>query len=203
MKLLIYFFYFSYINICEYISKMIYKKSHGLVWLVKSVWEHTLIYKLYSLLRCMVAYFSDMSYISETLYSKEFSMVLRRYLHTEFSKDWIGRLYGIVNPIIDINGNLDLSGTVIEIDGNATNNIEYLKNWIYRQMQLIDNLFKISKLYDYITVDISHVGPINADNYLVVFDVASRKEMMLWLKSTLIHTILYILIAVVVIFILL
>lgn len=173
---------------------MIYKKSRGIIWLCKQVYTHTLIYKVFAFFRCMMEYFKDLSYISDTLYSKEFSIVLKRYLHTDFSKDWIGRLYGVVNPMIDINGNLDVSGTIIEIDGAGTNNIEYLKNWIYRQMQLIANLFKINKLYDYITVDIEHVGPINADNYLIVFDVASRKEMSFYMKSILKHSILYMMI---------
>lgn len=140
-------------------------------------------------------YITDMSYISETLYSKEFNTVLKRYLHTDFNKDWIGRLYGVVNPSIDINGKLDISGTIIEIDGASTNNIEYLKNWIFTQMQLISNLFKVSKLYDYIGVDIKHVGPINADNYLVVFDVVSRRETSYWMKRVLLQFIIYVVIA--------
>lgn len=140
-------------------------------------------------------YITDMSYISETLYSKEFNTVLKRYLHTDFNRDWIGRLYGVVNPSIDINGKLDISGTIIEIDGASTNNIEYLKNWIFTQMQLISNLFKVSKLYDYIGVDIKHVGPINADNYLVVFDVVSRRETSYWMKRVLLQFIIYVVIA--------
>lgn len=140
-------------------------------------------------------YITDMSYISETLYSKEFNTVLKRYLHTDFNRDWIGRLYGVVNPSIDIDGKLDISGTIIEIDGASTNNIEYLKNWIFTQMQLISNLFKVSKLYDYIGVDIKHVGPINADNYLVVFDVVSRRETSYWMKRVLLQFIIYVVIA--------
>lgn len=170
---------------------MIYKKSHGIGWLLSSLLHLSLIYKVYMFVRSCWNYITDMSYISDTLYGKEFNTVLKRYLHTEFERDWIGRLYGVVNPSIDINGKLDISGTIIEIDGPTTNNIEYLKNWIYTQMQLISNLFKISKLYDYIGVDIKHVGPINADNYLVVFDVVSRKEMVYWLKKVIIQTIVY------------
>lgn len=176
---------------------MLYKKKHGLKWVLSSLLHFTLIYKVYELVRSTVTYITDISYISDTLYSKEFSKVLQRYLHAEFSRDWIGRLYGVINPTIDINGKLDISGTIIEIDGNTTNNLEYLKNWIYTQMELIDNLFKIKKLYDYITVDIKHVGPINADNYLVVFDIAARKEFAYWLKKVLIQSILYITIAII------
>lgn len=180
---------------------MLYNKRHGLKYVLSSIIHLTLLYKLYMCARSVVSYITDLSYISDTLYSEELNKVLQRYLHTEFKKDWIGRLYGVINPSIDINGKLDVSGTIIEIDGETTNNIEYLKNWIYKQMELIDSLFKIKKLYDYIGVSIKHVGPLNADNYLVVFDIVSRKEMSYWLKHVLYQSILYILIVLIAIFI--
>jgi hypothetical protein len=42
-------------------------------------------------------------------------------------------------------------------------------------MNLVGTLFKIERLYDYIDVDFKHVGPANQDNYLVIFDIVSRK----------------------------
>ena len=132
-----------------------------------------------------------MSYISDTLYSKEFHEVLKRYIHLNPKKDWVGRLYGIINPNIDINGNIDFNNTIIEIDGDNTNSNEYVKHWIYRQFKLVDNLFKINKLYDYISVDIEHVGPSNADNFLVVIDVVSRKEMDYNIKKVIKHATIY------------
>ena len=147
------------------------------------------------LVQSIYRYITDMSYISDTLYSKEFLTVLKQYLRISIKKDWIGRLYGVINPYIDIDGKIDFNNTIIEIDGDNTNSNEYVKNWVYKQFNLIDNLFKINKLYDYINVDIKHVGPLNADNYLIVIDVVSRKEMTYMLKRVLKQTILYIIIA--------
>ena len=104
-------------------------------------------------------------------------------------------MYGVINPYIDIDGKIDFNNTIIEIDGDNTNSNEYVKTWVYRQFNLIDNLFKINKLYDYINVDIKHVGPLNADNYSSVIDVVSRKEMAYALKRVLKQTILYMIIA--------
>ena len=143
------------------------------------------------LVQSIYKYITDMSYISDTLYSKEFLTVLKQYLRISIKKDWIGRLYGVINPYIDIDGKIDFNNTIIEIDGDNTNSNEYVKNWVYRQFNLIDNLFKINKLYDYINVDIKHVGPLNADNYLIVIDVVSRKEMTYALKRVLKQTILF------------
>lgn len=174
---------------------MIYKKSHGISWILKKIGSNTLTWRLVMLVQSIYRYITDMSYISDTLYSKEFLTVLKQYLRISVKKDWIGRLYGIINPYIDIDGKIDFNNTIIEIDGDNTNSNEYVKNWVYRQFNLIDNLFKINKLYDYINVDIKHVGPLNADNYLIVIDVVSRKEMTYMLKRVLKQTILYMIIA--------
>lgn len=174
---------------------MIYKKSHGISWILKKIGSNTLTWRLVMLVQSIYRYITDMSYISDTLYSKEFLTVLKQYLRISVKKDWIGRLYGVINPYIDIDGKIDFNNTIIEIDGDNTNSNEYVKNWVYKQFNLIDNLFKINKLYDYINVDIKHVGPLNADNYLIVIDVVSRKEMTYALKRVLKQTILYMIIA--------
>lgn len=174
---------------------MVYKKSHGISWILKKIGSNTLTWRLVMLVQSIYRYITDMSYISDTLYSKEFLTVMKQYLRISVKKDWIGRLYGIINPYIDIDGKIDFNNTIIEIDGDNTNSNEYVKNWVYRQFNLIDNLFKINKLYDYINVDIKHVGPLNADNYLIVIDIVSRKEMAYTLKRVLKQTILYMIIA--------
>lgn len=173
---------------------MIYKKSHGISWILKKIGSNTLTWRLVMLVQSIYRYITDMSYISDTLYSKEFLTVLKQYLKISIKKDWIGRLYGVINPYIDIDGKIDFNNTIIEIDGDNTNSNEYVKNWVYRQFNLIDNLFKINKLYDYINVDIKHVGPLNADNYLIVIDVVSRKEMTYALKRVLKQILIYLLI---------
>lgn len=181
---------------------MIYKKSHGISWILKKIGSNTLTWRLVMLVQSIYRYITDMSYISDTLYSKEFLTVLKQYLRISIKKDWIGRLYGVINPYIDIDGKIDFNNTIIEIDGDNTNSNEYVKNWVYRQFNLIDNLFKINKLYDYINVDINHVGPLNADNYLIVIDVVSRKEMTYALKRVLKQILIYLLICLVIMIIL-
>ena len=181
---------------------MIYKKSHGISWILKKIGSNTLTWRLVMLVQSVYRYITDMSYISDTLYSKEFLTVLKQYLRISVKKDWIGRLYGVINPYIDIDGKIDFNNAIIEIDGDNTNSNEYVKNWVYRQFNLIDNLFKINKLYDYINVDIKHVGPLNADNYLIVIDVVSRKEMAYMLKRVLKQILIYILICLVIMIIL-
>lgn len=159
--------------------------------LFQNIWKKTLTYKTYNMVQSIIEYNKSLSYINDTLYSEEFKLVLKKYLGINVKEDWLGRLYGIINPNIDINGYMDISNTIIEIDGDNTNSSEYVKTWLYKQFDLIQNLFQIKRLYDYISVEISHVGPINQDNYLLVIDVVDRKLMTEAMKSFLKHSILY------------
>ena len=93
--------------------------------------------------------------------------------------DWLGRVYGVVNPAINEKGEFDYNGMVFELNGVNTNNQTWVENWLYKQMILINNIFDVQKtgFFDIIDANVKHVGPENADNYLIVFDIASRKEM--------------------------
>ena len=141
----------------------------------KIFYSKTLLGKFTSYISNSIQYYKDKKLISDTFYSPAFKKVIDNYLKTDLKKDWIGRLYGVVNPNIK-DGRYDFNNVIIEIDGDNTNNNEYVKQWVYKQMNLIGALFKIEKLYDYINIDFNHVGPENLDNYLVVFDIVSRKE---------------------------
>lgn len=166
---------------------------------IRKFFGWTLIYKSFTLLESIYMYLKDYYYVSDTLYSEEFKRVIQKYLYIDLEKDWIGRLYGVINPNIGPNGQYDFSNMIFEIDGANTNNDEFIKNIIYGKMDLIDRQFHISKLYDYISVNIEHVGPKFADNYLVVFDLVARKYLSQTFKSWFTQSILYIICALIII----
>lgn len=157
----------------------------------KKLFQNTLTYKLYDVFASLVQYIKDYDIVAESLYSDAFAKVLKRYLNKDFKKDWIGRLYAIINPNIDINGKLNFNNTVIELDDQRTNNQHYVENWIYRQLNLVADVFKIYNMYSYISLGIEHVGPKEHDNYLVVFDITSRIDFMNAIKSFLKHLLVY------------
>lgn len=166
--------------------------------LVDKIFCKTLTYKTYDCISSFFRYVKDYLYISDTLYSDEFKLVLKRYLNLNIKKDWLGRLYGVLNPNLDINGKFDINNMIIEIDGDNTNNNEYIKHWTYKQLNLIGSLFKIEKLYDYISLSFEHVGPSNHDNYLLVFDISSRKYLSYSFKRFLKHLTVYSIIGVII-----
>lgn len=152
---------------------------------LNKIFQKTFIYKTYNAIKNTILYIKDYNLISDTLYSDAFTHVLKKYVNLNIKKDWIGRLYGVLNPNIDIEGHLNLNNIVLEIDDEFTNNNEGVKTFVYKQMDLIGNLFKINKLYDYISCDISRIDKF--DNFLVVFDITSRKDMATGWKRWFIH----------------
>ena len=82
-------------------------------------------------------------------------------------------------------------------DDENTNNNEYIKHWTYKQLNMIGHVFSIENLYHFINLEFKHVGPKNADNYLLIFDIVSRKEFAKNLKATLLHAFIYIVIAII------
>ena len=161
----------------------------------------TLVYKIYNMFKSIYVYISDYNKISDIFYGDGFKKMLNEYLHIEIKKDWIGRLYGVINPNIDIDGKYNPNNIIIELNDNYTNNNEYVKIWIYKQMNLISQLFSLSNLYNYINLDIKHIGPINADNYLLVFDIASKKYMMNSIKNFLVHFFIYLILFIIIYFV--
>jgi hypothetical protein len=170
---------------------------------IRKFFGWTLTYKTLAFIEGVYTYIKDYYYISDTLYSDEFKHVIKRYLMINLDKDWIGRLYGVINPNIDIEGKYNFTNTILEIDGENTNNNDYVKHWVYKQMDLINQLFNIEKLYDYIDIEFKHVGPQYADNYLIIIDVLSRKYMSQTFKSMFKTMCIYAIIAAILLFIIL
>ena len=158
---------------------------------ITSVYKLSIITKLIVFFQSVVRYIKDYNRVSDFLYSDNFKEMLKKYLNLEVQKDWIGRLYGIINPNLDIDNKFNVNTMIIELDGENTNNNEQVKAWLFKQLQLIGNLFKINNLYTYIDMTIERVGPVNGDNYLVVFDMVSRQQMTKSLKNFLIQAIIY------------
>lgn len=166
------------------------------MFILKKFFESTLTYKIYSSIKNLYAYIKDYFTIGKYIYSDTFKDIIHQYLHIVPKVDAIGRIYGIINPYIDINGDFNVNNTIIELDGDNTNDNEFVKHWIYKQLRLISELFHIENLYHYITLEIDHVGPITANNFLIVFDITSRKAFAQSIKSVIKHMLVYIVIGI-------
>lgn len=157
----------------------------------------TLTWKLVYMIKSAISYIKDYNIVGKILYSDDFKMILKKYLNVDVKEDWIGRLYGIVNPLIDFDGNFNVDNAVIEIDGDNTNNNDQVQYWVFKQLRMIGELFKLKNIYGYISMDLEHVGPAIGDNYLLVFDIASRKNFAHSIRNFLLQLSIYIIVVLV------
>lgn len=164
--------------------------------ILKTIFKLTLTGKILIFIKSLYQYTSDYNLIADAFYGDGFKQIIKKYLNIELKKDWLGRLYGIINPTIDIDGNFNINNVIIEIDGELTNNNEYVKSWLYKQLYLVQNLFNFNNFYNYIVMDLKHVGPAIGDNYLVIFDIASRQNISKSFWKMLIQAMIYFIIGI-------
>ena len=147
--------------------------------LIRKFTNWTLVFSLIRAIYWTFCYIKDWRLVEESLHGDGFRSLLKHYLKMDSRIDWLGRVYGVVNPAINEKGEFDYNGMVFELNGVNTNNQTWVENWLYKQMILVNNIFDVQKtgFFDIIDANVKHVGPENADNYLIVFDIASRKEM--------------------------
>lgn len=163
---------------------------------MKKLLNWTLISAIIYAVQWTIEYIQDYNAVNEALHGSAFKRILKSYLNMNAKVDWLGRVYGIVNPVINSNGKLDFSSMILEIDGINTNNNTWVENWLYKQMILVENVFGLETtgFFDTISVSANHVGPENGDNYLIIFDIASRKEMSRRWKRVMKQLLVYIII---------
>ena len=161
--------------------------------LIRKLTNWTLVSSLIRAIYWTFCYIKDWRLVEESLHGNGFRSLLKHYLKMDSRIDWLGRVYGVVNPAINEKGEFDYNGMVFELNGVNTNNQTWVENWLYKQMILVNNIFDVQKtgFFDIIDANVKHVGPENADNYLIVFDIASRKEMVRRWKRVLLQGIGY------------
>lgn len=79
----------------------------------------------------------------------------------ECRKDWVGRLYMVVNPILQ---NIESDGNTLIYDQDDTQMVEA---WVMKNLELSRNFVLSNQLFDMLTYTIERLD--DDDNYLVVF----------------------------------
>ena len=163
---------------------------------MKFLYKWTLTYNIIFAFICIYDYLVDYSRVNKAFHGEAFMTIIRKYLKMNPKIDWLGRVYGVVNPAINEKGQFDFNGMIFEIDGINTNNNTWVENWLYKQMTLVNNVYGLDNtgFFDIIGAETRHVGPINADNFLIVFDIVSRKIMCKQLRRVFWQTLLYVMI---------
>lgn len=101
----------------------------------------------------------------------------------QFYKDWIGRLYGVVNPYIR-DGKWDQS-QVFEYTEQGIDTTEHAHQWMMQRMSILQGFIRANNLFDLLTYDIKKLD--GDGNYLLVIQPISQIPFFQVLKRFLIR----------------
>lgn len=80
----------------------------------------------------------------------------------QFYKDWVGRLYAVVNPAIK-DGQWDPQ-QIFEYTSQGYDTTEHATQWIMERMVLLENFIQVNNLFDLLGYDIQKID--DSGNYL-------------------------------------
>lgn len=86
---------------------------------------------------------------------------LSRIFGVECKRDWVGRLYMVVNPILQ---NIEDGGNTIVFNKD---NKMMIEAWIMKNLELIRNFVVNNSMFDLLTYSIEKLD--DDENYLIVF----------------------------------
>ena len=105
---------------------------------------------------------------------------LSKIFKTNFKTDWIGRLYAVLNPNLDENGNYSPNSQIFEYGENGLNNEKMIEQWVMERMLVISNFIRANNLFELLTYSIEKIDKY--DNYLFILEPITLKDCMKWSK---------------------
>ncbi len=105
----------------------------------------------------------------------------------QFRRDWVGRLYAVVNPAVK-DGKFD-NGQIFEYTQGGYDTTEHAQQWIMGRMALMENYLQTNNLFDALTFDIKRLD--DNGNYLFILSPTTLPRMMDNIKGAIIEFFLF------------
>lgn len=96
-----------------------------------------------------------------------------------FKKDWIGRIYTILNPNL-IKEKYSTDTQIFEYNENGLNNSIYIEKWIMDKLNIASQFIQTNNLFDLLTYEIKKIDKF--DNYLFIIQPITLSECLKWSK---------------------
>ena len=104
---------------------------------------------------------------------------LSQLFEVRFKKDWIGRVYAVLNPNI-IKQKYNSDTQIFEYNENGLDNSIYIEKWIMEKLNIAAQFIKANNLFDLLTYNIKKID--NYDNYLFVMHPITLGDCIKWTK---------------------
>lgn len=136
-----------------------------------------ILYKFFKNLITHIRYSSILNkvYKEENLISN-----LSELFESEFKRDWLGRLYTVVNPNIK-DGKYDQSNQVFEYGEDGLNNEVYVERIIMQKLNIAEKFITNNNLFELLTYEIRKLDEY--DNYLFIVKPITLDSMLISTKN--------------------
>lgn len=105
---------------------------------------------------------------------------LSKLFKTDFHQDWIGRVYAVLNPNLDENGNYSPNTQIFEYGESGLNNEKMIEQWVMEKLMVVSRFINANNLFELLSYSIKKLD--NYDNYLFILEPITLADCLKWSK---------------------
>lgn len=113
------------------------------------------------MLKTIINYIRVQRVLKQIYQAEHVETNLSRLFGVPCKQDWVGRLYMVINPLLQ---NIESNGNTLTLDRN---NKVMIEEWVMKNLDLIRNFVVNNSMFDLLTYSIERID--EDENYLVVF----------------------------------
>lgn len=117
--------------------------------------------------------------LNKVYYDENIIGNLSSLFKSQFKKDWIGRLYTVINPNL-LGDDFDINTIIYEYDENGLNNKSFVERWIMTRLNIAQSFIHANNLFDLLTYKIEKLDEY--DNYLFIIEPITLQDCLKYTK---------------------
>jgi hypothetical protein len=117
--------------------------------------------------------------LNKVYYDENIIGNLSSLFKSQFKKDWIGRLYTVINPNL-LGDDFDINTIIYEYDENGLNNKSFVERWIMTRLNIAQSFIHVNNLFDLLTYKIEKLDEY--DNYLFIVEPITLQDCLKYTK---------------------
>lgn len=146
---------------------------------------------IYNFIKHLILNIKYTKLLSKVYKDEDLLKKLSQLFGSNFKKDWIGRVYTVINPNI-MDGKFDNTTQIFEYNQNGLDNNVYVEKWIMNRFNVISQFIQTNNLFDLLNYKITKLD--DYDNYLLVLEPITLRDC---IKYTKYFTILFIILIII------
>lgn len=140
---------------------------------------------LYYFIKYLWAHFKYVKLLNKIYKNENLLENLSKLFGSTFKKDWIGRIYTVINPYL-IEGEFDYNKQIFEYNEKGLDNTIYIESYIMMKLNIAKQFIRANNLFDLLSYQIKQID--ENGNYLFIIQPITTYEFIKWSK---IFTIIY------------